>query len=529
MAKQVKNSRCPFANECERKCEYIGAERKCDYYKNNAFSDNEIPDQKEIREIEEREMWKALEQEQESDESECLVYIDVDQIYPHPDNPRKDLGDLTELVESIKAKGILQPIVIVPGHEESAEGYTSVIGHRRHAASKLAGLTEVPCIITYMNRREQIETMLMENIQRSDLTMFEQAQSFQMIMDLGSTVDQISEKTGFSKRTVKRRLEMAKLDQDKLKAVSSRQLSLDDFDKLAEIDSIATRNEVLDKIGTNNFQYAVDVAKQNQNIKKALPEVKRQIASLGWIKLKDSSDTYSSKYDSDGFCMVNIPYDGDISDFVPKKHKGKQIYYWINEFRGYINLRVLAPKKKKETPAIDPKEAEHKQAVADAWAVLDSASQITHRMRTSFAGSIKPSSKNITDICEGLIRAGVYCASSYINNNKLLYELTKLEYKDGKVNSNIWERYKPGLDQLDLDQFALMVLALFEDNEKMNCTYDYRTGFPRYVADCSDTCKLTEIYAFLTKLGYEMSTNEKQLLDGTHKIYHIEESEETNE
>lgn len=71
--------------------------------------------------------------------------------------------------------------------------------------------------------------MLVENMQRSDLTVYEQAQGFQMMLDLGDSVEQIAEKSGFSKATVRRRLKMAELDSDTLKEVSSRQLSLSDL------------------------------------------------------------------------------------------------------------------------------------------------------------------------------------------------------------------------------------------------------------------------------------------------------------
>ena len=78
-----------------------------------------------------------------------LAYIPVSKLYPHPDNPRKDLGDLTELAESIKANGVLQNLTVVPNMvvgEISGDvwqrGYKVIIGHRRLAAAKLAGLKE---------------------------------------------------------------------------------------------------------------------------------------------------------------------------------------------------------------------------------------------------------------------------------------------------------------------------------------------------------------------------------------------------
>ena len=98
-----------------------------------------------------------------------MKYIDnlrIELLTPHPDNPRKDLGDLTELAASIKENGVLQNLTVVP-HED---GYRVIIGHRRLEAAKLAGLTEVPCVIVDMSPKEQVQTMLLENMQRADLT-----------------------------------------------------------------------------------------------------------------------------------------------------------------------------------------------------------------------------------------------------------------------------------------------------------------------------------------------------------------------
>ena len=93
----------------------------------------------------------------------------------------------------------------------------TLIGHRRCAGAKLAGVKEVPCIIKEgLSKNEQILIMLEENMQRSDLTVFEQAQSFQMMLDLGETETSIAEKTGFSKTTVRHRLNIAKLNQKEL-------------------------------------------------------------------------------------------------------------------------------------------------------------------------------------------------------------------------------------------------------------------------------------------------------------------------
>lgn len=121
-----------------------------------------------------------------------ITYIPIRQLYPHPDNPRKELGDLSELAASIKENGVYQNLTVIPGHylnsreyiakcvDEggdaaaaaaawtpkavwSSEDYTIIIGHRRAAAAQQAGLYELPCAIVEMDEREQMQTMMIEN------------------------------------------------------------------------------------------------------------------------------------------------------------------------------------------------------------------------------------------------------------------------------------------------------------------------------------------------------------------------------
>jgi ParB family chromosome partitioning protein len=108
-----------------------------------------------------------------------LQMIQVEKLYPHPDNPRKVIGDVTELAESIKANGILQNLTVVPNNDDwdDKSDFTVVIGHRRLAAAKQAGLTELPCAVVEMTEKEQLSTMLTENMQRSDLTVYEEAKA----------------------------------------------------------------------------------------------------------------------------------------------------------------------------------------------------------------------------------------------------------------------------------------------------------------------------------------------------------------
>ena len=298
------NDRCPFQDECERRqCEFKFHERDCSYYQGNARPGVEIEDQQQAMEAE----WEArmstpsvldggrpaeleasaLEPVIVQGDAGSLVMLPVDKLFPHPDNPRKDLGDLTELADSIKANGVLQNLTVVPNmvlgeisNEYWQRGYRVVIGHRRLAAAKLAGLKELPCVITQMTDREQLSTMLMENMQRSDLTVYEQAQGFQMMLDMGDTVEQIAEKSGFSTTTVRRRVKLLELDKEKFKKSEERGATLFDYVELDKIKDIDRKNAVLEFIGTENFKYKLRQAIDAEKAAEKLDEIETAVSAF---------------------------------------------------------------------------------------------------------------------------------------------------------------------------------------------------------------------------------------------------------
>ena len=122
-----------------------------------------------------------------SDRRGNVVYIKTEHIQSHPENPRKNLGDLQELAESKKKQECLQNLTEVPVDGQPGESY-ALIGNRRHEASKLAGWEELPSRVAEgLRRKEQLSIKLEENMQRRDLTIYEQAQGFQLMLDLGDT------------------------------------------------------------------------------------------------------------------------------------------------------------------------------------------------------------------------------------------------------------------------------------------------------------------------------------------------------
>ena len=176
--------------------------------------------------------------------------ISIKNLRNHPNNVRKHYTGISELAASIKENGILQNLTVVPdpGNEDM---YLVVIGNRRLQAAKKAGLETVPCIVTDMEEPDQALTMLTENMQRKDLTLIEESEGFQMCLeDFGISIGTLAEKTGFSKTTVRHRLNVAKLDRDILTEKMNDtefQLTITDLALLEKVKSIEKRNAVLEE------------------------------------------------------------------------------------------------------------------------------------------------------------------------------------------------------------------------------------------------------------------------------------------
>ena len=126
--------------------------------------------------------------------------IPITSIYPNPEQPRTEFGDLTELTESIKEIGVLEPLLVHPTDDGR---FMIIAGERRWRASQLAGLTEVPCIEMAVDEKGIAEIALIENLQRKDLTVWEEADGLASLKErFGYTQDEIAQKISKGRTTV---------------------------------------------------------------------------------------------------------------------------------------------------------------------------------------------------------------------------------------------------------------------------------------------------------------------------------------
>ncbi len=220
------------------------------------------------------------------------LMLDTSKLHPHPDNPRKALGDLTELTESIRKNGLMQNLTVIPDNED-LDSFTVLIGHRRLAAAKDAHILEFPCnVVEGLSRSEQIGIMLEENMQRNDLTYLEQAQSFQLMLDLGESVESVAEKTGFSETTVRHRVEIAKLDPELVAERAEHayyQFSLTDYAKLEAVPDIGEREKILATVSDRrDLEWKIRHALDNIKTKEGAETLKAAMKDAGIKQSRES-------------------------------------------------------------------------------------------------------------------------------------------------------------------------------------------------------------------------------------------------
>ena len=186
-------------------------------------------------------------------QSNEIKLINPSLIDPHPDNPRKNIGDVTDLAASIKTNGLLTPLSVVP----NGSRYRVIAGHRRLAACKQAGTGAVPCFVLDLDPLQQLEAMITENCQREQLTALEEADAIQGMLDLGATTAAVAHRLGRSADYVRDRAKAASI---KTEVRATR----DDFSQLTigQLVAIARydgrpdlQKKLAQAAGTSNFDY----------------------------------------------------------------------------------------------------------------------------------------------------------------------------------------------------------------------------------------------------------------------------------
>jgi len=142
--------------------------------------------------------------------------IAIDRIIPNPKQPRRTFieAELEELAESIRTKGVIQPILVRPD-PANVEMFEIIAGERRWRAARRAGLTVIPAVVREMDDREMLEIAIIENVQRSDLNAVEEAEAYKSLIDrFGRTQESVAQQVGKSREHVSNTLRLLNLPED---------------------------------------------------------------------------------------------------------------------------------------------------------------------------------------------------------------------------------------------------------------------------------------------------------------------------
>lgn len=466
-----------------------------------------------------------------------IVMLPAECLEHHPENPRKEIGDIAELTDSIKANGILQNLTVVPKPDDEGK-YLVVIGNRRYEAGLGAGLTEFPCVISDMDHTKQLETMLIENMNRSDLTVYEQAKGFEQLTLAGYSINNIAEKTGFSQSTVRRRINLCQYDEKTVKEAFEKQATFEDFEKLNKIKDEESRASVAKFLGSSNFGWYLQ-----QGIKKERKK-EREVIVLEAIKdiaRKAEQDERSWKFDE--VCVINLcthaeDFSGMYDDIekakqLPKLDNGEYVYFrdYANNFEICKPQEISEPAPKSDNIDKYKKEREEiKSLISDMYARHMDFIENYDKKPKSVPGiallCIDTISKLFTtDGLEGVSDVDLDAVTDYISEKHLEIYVENADTLSDYYKSNILRFY------VQLTTALLDVKNIYSDlwyiEVNQSIGYSGNGNYTTYSYKCTQKIKI--FAEFIEQLGYVMSDEEKQLIDGTHRLYHLEDNEEAEQ
>ena len=433
--------------------------------------------------------------EQRKDEIPMLINIPVSRINPHPQNPRKNTGDITELSDSIRQRGILQNLTVVPQDADEylkminskrkyTGDYTVIIGHRRLEAAKAAGLKEVPCTVATMDERTQIETMLTENIQRSDLTTLEQADGYQTLLDMGESQKQAAETTGKSTNYVHSLIKWRNtFPREALEKLQGRQIPFGHYTKLYKIEDETRRAKVFEKIGTSEFDWEYGRAIANQECERVRKEACAVLDTFASEVTRQELGVTSTKQRWEYWRWEDTVLEA-VKKLAAERDTAEE-YYYVAEA---MQLTVYI---KNQNAAVEQQQRNQKEERQRARAAeLTDVFAQAYKLRLAFAAEVTVTAKN-RDAVETMAVDAMTGSGCYFDKT-------------------VYATFTEGRDVPKAPLFAAAYSRM--DEPKASCYAVNRGGY-------SKNEKLERLYSHLTALGYVMSAAERALLDGTHEAY----------
>lgn len=201
-----------------------------------------------------------------------VIQVETDKIEPNPYQPRREFDDIEELAQSIRHNGILQPLTI----RRIDDGYQLIAGERRLRAAKLIGMRFVPCIAVSVTDRNSAVLALIENIQRRDLSFFDEAEAIAQLIDFyGMTQEDAAIMLGKSQSSIANKLRLLKLDKSLQSKISEYNLTERHARALLKVSDLRQQLEITDVI----YRKKLNVEATERYIDSAL-EKEHELSSL---------------------------------------------------------------------------------------------------------------------------------------------------------------------------------------------------------------------------------------------------------
>ncbi len=215
----------------------------------------------------------------EETKGEEIVEINIDEIRPNPYQPRITFNEesLQELASSIKENGVFQPIIV----KKSIKGYELIAGERRLRASKIAGKKTIPAIIRQLSDEKMAEIALLENLQREDLNVIEEAQAYKKLIEkLGITQEELAKRVSKSRSHITNIIGILRLPEEVRQMVINKSLSMGHARALSKLKD----NEEMIKKAKEIVNSNLTVRNAEETISKAKPQTKRKNKEYAYVE-----------------------------------------------------------------------------------------------------------------------------------------------------------------------------------------------------------------------------------------------------
>lgn len=430
-----------------------------------------------------------------------LQHIPVSKILPNPDNPRKETGDTTELAGSIKSVGILQPLVVMPNGKEGH--FLLVCGSRRLDAAKKAKLSEVPAIVREdLDEKTALEVMLVENLQREDITPLEEALTFQkLIEECGYTQRQLADRVGRSQAHISKRLTLLDLPETVQKQVEDGKLGVGDAVEIAKLkDQPELMAEAADAV--------VEEDSYRGSTAGLVKRMKEDAARLDKIK------AVTEKAEAEGITVIE------------GNHYGKAVTIGPNTYEGYEKVKV-AEHKKLDCHAIEiswngsvvplcTKPDNHKDVASKGarTSTTKSAAQTKEdRERKELKEASKARAEVVTDILSrrvaktGLVESLVCCLIDHAHHDALKIALGFLQVEMPESKDVSMRDILQSYAEESADNSAKAGFALMAAEAEQTCRTPWATTWDSQLS-------VLDYFDRLQAQGYKPSKIEEKKLGG---------------